>query len=178
MAGGFNAKRYAEAVFEIARERDELDKWQAELASLVELREDAALAAWLDNPRIGLETKRESLEVALKGISPLARNLVYLLIQRGRLNGLADIAAAYEDRLNQHFGRLPARVTSAAPLDAATVADIKAHLGAITGQEVIMHAAVDPSLVGGFVARFGDKLLDGSTISNLRALRRSIAENK
>jgi F-type H+-transporting ATPase subunit delta len=178
MAGGFNAKRYAEAVFQIARERDELDKWQAELAELVKLREDAALAAWLDNPKVGLEIKQENLEAALKDISPLARNLVYLLIHRGRLNGLAAVAAAYEDRLNQHLGRLPATVTSAAPLDAATEAEIKARLGAITGQEVIMHTAVDPALVGGFVARIGDKLLDGSTISNLRALKRSIAENK
>jgi F-type H+-transporting ATPase subunit delta len=178
MAGGFNAKRYAEAVFQIARERNELDKWQAELAELVKLREDAALAAWLDNPKVGLEIKQESLEAALKDISPLARNLVYLLIHRGRLNGLGAVAAAYEDRLNQHLGRLPAKVTSAAPLDAATEAEIKARLSAITGQEVIMHTAVDPALVGGFVARIGDKLLDGSTISNLRSLKRSIAENK
>ncbi len=178
MAGGFNARRYAEAVFEIARERDELNQWQAELAGLVKLREDAALAAWLDNPKVGLELKREYLEAVLTGVSPLARNLVYLLIQRGRLNGLADIAAAYEDRLNRHLGRLPARVTSAVTLDPETEAEIKARLSAITGQEVILRTEVDPALVGGFVARIGDKLLDGSTRSNLRALRRSIAENK
>ena len=178
MAGGFSAKRYAEAVFEVARERDELDKWQAELAGLVKLREDAALAAWLDNPGMGLARKREFLEAALKDVSPLARNLVYLLIQRGRLAGLADIAAAYDDRLNRHRGRLPARVTSAAPLDAGTEARIKARLDGVTGQDVIVRTEVDPELVGGFVARIGDKLLDGSTRSNLRALKRNIAENK
>ena len=178
MAGGFSAKRYAEAVFEIARERDELDKWQAELAGLVRLHEDAAVAAWLDNPGMGLAEKREVLEAALKDVSPLARNLVYLLIQRGRLGGLADIAAAYEARLNRHLGRLPALVTSAVPLDTETEARIKARLGAVTGQDVILRTEVDPALVGGFVARIGDKLLDGSTSSNLRALRRSIAENK
>jgi F-type H+-transporting ATPase subunit delta len=178
MAGGFSAKRYAEAVFEIALERNELDKWQTELAGLVGLRGDAALAAWLDNPGMGLAEKRKILETALADVSPMARNLVYLLIQRGRLGGLADIAAAYADRLNQHRGRLPARVTSAAPLDAATEAEIKARLNAVTGKDVILSAEVDPSLVGGFVARIGDKLLDGSTVSNLRALRRSIAENK
>ncbi len=178
MAGGFSAKRYAEAVFEVARERDELDKWQAELAGLVKLRGDAALAAWLDNPGLGLAEKRKLLEAALRDYSPLARNLVYLLIQRGRLGGLADIAAAYGDRLNRHLGRLPARVTSAAPLDAGTEAEIKARLDAVTGQDVIVRTEVDPALVGGFVARIGDRLLDGSTRSNLRALKRSIAENK
>jgi F-type H+-transporting ATPase subunit delta len=178
MAGGFSAKRYAEAVFEIALELSELDKWQAELAGLVKLRDDAALATWLDNPGMGLAEKRKFLDSALTDVSPMARNLVYLLIQRGRLGGLAQIAAAFEDRLNQHLGRLPAQVTSAVALDEGTEAEIKARLNAITGKDVILSAKVDPSLVGGFVARIGDKLLDGSTVSNLRALRRSIAENK
>ena len=109
MASGFSAKRYAQAVFEIALERDELDKWPADLAAVIELREDAALAAWLDNPKVGLEIKREYLEAVLKEVSPLACNLAYLLITRGRLGAVAEIAAAYEARLNEHRGLAPAK---------------------------------------------------------------------
>ncbi len=177
MASGFSAKRYAVAVFEIARERDELDKWQAELDAVLTLRRDTALAAWLDNPKVGLEIKREYLEAALGQVSALTRNLVYLLITRGRLAGLAEIATAYAARLNEHRGLVPARVTTAAPLDGATRDKLKARLHQITGQDVVLSTNVDPALVGGFVARIGDKLLDGSTRSNLKALRKSISES-
>jgi F-type H+-transporting ATPase subunit delta len=175
MAGGFSAKRFATAIFELARERGELERWQADLAELDRLREDAALVSWLDNPKAGFEQKREYLDGVLTTVSPLARNLVYLLIHRGQLARLAEIRTAYEAHLNDHLGRLPARISSAVPLDAQTVAGITARLSAITGRDVVVRTDVDPSLVGGFVARIGDRLLDGSTRSNLRALGRSIA---
>jgi len=176
MAGGFSAKRYAAAVFEIARERDELDRWQGELDAVIQLRRDAALAAWLDNPKVGLDLKREYLEAALGRVSPLGRNLVYLLITRGRLGAIAEIAAAYAARLNEHRGLVPARVTTAASLDQATEDSLKARLREITGRDVLLSTEVDPAVLGGFVARIGDKLLDGSTRSRLKALRKNIAE--
>jgi len=175
MARGVYAKRYAQAVFEIALERDELDKWQSDLRKIARLGEDATLIAFLESPRFHFDDKFRLLSEKLGDINPLALNLVYLLVARGRLSMLADIADGYQRLLDSYRGIEQAEVTTAIPLDDEDRLKLAEQLGAVVGKKVVVKSEVDSSLIGGVIARIGGKLLDGSTRSKLTALKKELS---
>jgi len=168
------ARRYSQAVFEIALETKELDRWQSDLKKVVSVVGDAAFMALLESPRFHFEDKARLLSERLENINPIALNLVLLLVTRGRLGIIGDIADGYQRRLDSYRGIEPAEVTTAVPLDDKDKAKLAEHLGVIVGKKVKLKCEVDPGLIGGIVARIGDKLLDGSTHSKLMALKREL----
>ena len=168
------AKRYSQAVFEIALEREELDRWQSDLRKIASLREDATLFAWLENPRFHFDIKARFLSERLGDINPLALNLACLLVNRGRLSMAGDIANEYQRLLDSHRGIEQAEVTTAIPLDDEDKQSLAERLGAVIGKKVVLKPKVDPSVIGGIVARIGDKLLDGSTSTKLLTLKREL----
>ena len=175
MARRVYARRYARAVFEIALERKELDRWQADLKEVAALGEDAAFMALVENPKVGFEKKEKVLSELLGDINPLARNLVYLLVSRGRFSMVGEIAEEYQRLLDGYRGIEHAEVVTAVPLDDKERKRLEEHLGAVVGKKIVLESSVDPSLVGGMIARVGGKLLDGSTHSQLLALKKELA---
>ena len=175
MARRIYAKRYSQAVFEIALETKELDRWQSDLEMIASLSEDATLIAWLESPKFHFDDKARLLREQLGDVSPLALNLIYLLITRGGLSMVSDIANEYQRLLDSHRGIEQAEVTTAVPLDDEDKLRLEEHLSAVVGKKVVLKPEVDPSVLGGIVAKIGDKLLDGSTRSKLVALKRELA---
>jgi len=175
VARRFYARRYAQAVFNIAREKKELDKWQSDLKQVAALSSDATVTAFMENPRVPFEAKAKLLAGQLGGINPLALNLVYLLVSRGRLGMLGAIADEYQLLLDGYRGIERAEVTTAIALDDKDIAGLEERLGAMVGKKVVVEARVDSGLIGGMVARVGGKLLDGSTINKLMAMRKALA---
>ena len=176
MARRAYARRYSQAVFRIALETDELDRWQSDLNKIAGLAEDASLLALLLSPKIHFDVKAKLLSEQLSEVNPLALNLVYLLVTRGRLGMVGDIAGEYQRLLNSHRGIEQAEVTAAIPLDDEERQRLAEQLTAIIGKKVMVKAEVDPSIVGGITARIGGKLLDGSTRSKLIALKKALAQ--
>jgi len=168
------ARRYSQAVFEIALETKELDRWQSDLKKVVSVVGDAAFMTLLESPRVHFEDKTSLLSERLEDISPLALNLVLLLVTRGRLSIIGDITDGYQRLLDSYRGIEPAEVTTAVPLDDKDKVKLAEHLGAMVDKKVKLKCEVDPGLVGGIVARIGGKLLDGSTRSKLTALKREL----
>ena len=156
-------------------ERQELDRWQSDLRKIASLGEDAELVALLENPRLHFNDKARLLSEQLGDINPLALNLVYLLVARGRLSMLGEIADEYQRLLDSYRGIEEAEVTTAIPLDDEDKLRLGERLGAIVGKKVVIKPEVDSSLIGGIVARIGGKLLDGSTRSRLEALKRELS---
>ena len=170
------ARRYSQAVFEMALETNELDRWQSDLKRLASLAEDAALVAFLESPKVHFDNKARLLSEQLDDINPLALNLVYLLVARGRLRMIGDIADDYQRLLDSYRGIEPAEVITAFPLDDEAKLKLAEHLSALAGnKKVVLKSEVDPGVIGGIVARIGGKLLDGSTRSKLAALKRELA---
>ena len=174
MARRFYARRYAQAVFNIAREKKELDKWQADLDKVAGLSDDATVMALLENPKVPFKAKAKLLSEHLGDINPLALNLVYLLVAKGRLAMMGDIADEYRILLDSHHGIERAEVTTAIALDDKDKAKLAEQLGAAVGKKVVVETKVDSGLIGGVVARVGGKLLDGSTLSKLTAMRKAL----
>jgi len=175
MARRVYARRYSQAVFNIALETKKFDKWQSDLRKIVSLSENATLIALLESPKFRFDDKAKLLSERLGDIDPLALNLVYLLVTRGRLGMIGDIADGYQQLLDSYRGIERAEVTTAIPLDKEDKLRLTERLGAVVGRKVVVKPEVDSSLIGGIIARVGGKLLDGSTRSKLAALKRELA---
>ena len=175
MARRAHAKRYSQAVFEIAVERQELDRWQSDLRKIVSLGEDAAFTTLIESPKLRFNDKAKLLSERLGDMNPLALNLAYLLVTRGSFSMVGEIADAYQRLLDSYRGIEQAEVITAIPLDDDDKLRLAEHLGAIVGKKVVIKPEVDSSLIGGVIARIGGKLLDGSTRSRLEALKREVS---
>ncbi|MFH0942207.1 MAG: ATP synthase F1 subunit delta [Chloroflexota bacterium] len=175
MTKRLSAKRYAQAVFEIALERKELEQWQADLAKIAALKQETAVVNWLENPRADPDLKTMYLAQQLKGLNPLGLNLVHLLLNKGRLSLADEISDEYQRLLARHLGLETAEVTTAVPLTDTEKQDLAQRLGTVTGKKVVLQAAVNPDLIGGMTARINDQLLDGSTRRRLQDLKKVIA---
>lgn len=170
------AKRYAEAVYSIARDEGTQDRWQDDLATVAELVENREAAAYMARSRTSEADKRRLVEAVLRGASPLALNLALLLLQRNRLHLAPQIAAEFARMLDAERGIQHAEVTTAVPLGDAERRDLEGRLQQLTGaREVRLETRVDPDLIGGMVARIGDRLIDGSTRTRLLQLKRRLA---
>ena len=174
MARRAYARRYSQAVFEIALEKKELDRWQADLSKIVGVVGDAAFVAALENPKFHFDDKVRLLSELLDGVSPLALNLVNLLVSRGRLDMMGDIAEEYQRLLDSQRGIEQAEVITAVPLSDEDKLKVSENLGSIVGRKIVLKTEVDSGLIGGIVARIGGKLLDGSTRNKLAALKREL----
>jgi F-type H+-transporting ATPase subunit delta len=172
------ARRYSQAVFNIARERNELDRWQSDLRRVATLADDAKLIALLENPKVRFEDKAKILAKGLGDVNPLALNLVYLLVTKGRFSMVGDIADEYQRLLDGYRGIEQAEVTAAIALDDEDKRKLEERLGAVVGKKVVVKPSVDPSVLGGIVARVGGRLLDGSTRSKLMALKKTLASGE
>ena len=174
MAKKTYARRYAQAVFEMALGRKELELWQADLQKIAATVADANVLAALESPRVKLDDKTRLLVSLVGKINLLALNLVGLLISRSAIGMAGEISAEYQRRLDEYHGVVPAGVVTAVPLDDADRKKLAGDLGKMVGKEVVIEAEVDPEILGGIIARVGGKLLDGSTRSKLAALRREL----
>jgi len=161
-------------VFRIALDRKELNRWQSDLRKVASLAKDASLIALLESPELHFDIKARLLSEQFADINPLALNLVYLLVTRGRLGMIGDIADGYQQLLDSYRGIERAEVTTAIPLDKEDKLRLGKRLGAVVGKKVVVKPEVDSSLIGGIIARVGGKLLDGSTRNKLAALKREL----
>lgn len=168
------ARRYGEAAFELALERGELDRWADDLRALAQVLAEPGAVAFFESARVPEAEKERVLEQVLEGIGPLAWNLVRLLVSRGRLGLTPQIALAFQELVDEHRGVAHAVVSTAVPLTAPQVEAVAARLGDLTGKQVVVEAQEEPGIIGGLVARIGDRLIDGSTRGKLESLKREL----
>ena len=177
MARRAYARRYAQAVFEIALETGELDRWQSDLRKIISVVGDAAFMALLESPKFHFDDKARLLSERLEGVNPLALNLVRLLVTKGKLGMIGDIADEYQRLVDNYRGiegAEVAEVTTAIPLDDEDKIKLAQRLTSLVGKPVVLKPKVDSSLIGGVIIRVGDKLIDGSIRNKLLALKRDL----
>jgi len=167
-------RRYAQAIFEIAQKANELDRWQSDLQVVASLVSDAEIKAFLESPKLRFKEKAKLLSDQLEGINPLALNLVMLLVNRGRLHLMGDIAAEYQRRLDGYRGIEHAEVSTAVALDKDEANKLAERLGRIIGKKVVIEADVAPAIIGGMVVKVSGKSLDGSIKARLEALKKEL----
>jgi len=169
------ARRYAEAAYAIAKDSGTQDQWRDDLASIAQVVEYPQVSGYLADAKVSEDEKARLLQRALD-ISPLGMNLALLLLERGRLHLAPWILAEFDRMLDEERGVARAVVTTAVPLAPGEEQAVAERLRALVGaREVRLETEVDPSLIGGMVARIGDRLIDGSVRTRLVQLKRSLA---
>jgi F-type H+-transporting ATPase subunit delta len=174
MARAASARRHAQAVFQIALEKKELEKWQADLEIIANVLKDPQLIGLLENPKLRFSEKEKVLQNILVGISPLAMNLIYFLTAKNRLRIVADLVVEYRRLMNAYYGRETAEVVTAIPLSDEEKERLQKRLAALTGKKLVLATRVEPDIMGGLVAKVGDRLMDGSVRTRLQELRRDL----
>jgi F-type H+-transporting ATPase subunit delta len=169
------ARRYAQAIFEIALEKNELERWQSDLKTIAESVGNAFFLAAMESNRLKIGDKNRLMSEVLGDVSPMALNLVRLLIDRSGVDMVGKIAKEYQELLYNYSGIAAADVITAVPLDEKEKQKLTESLGKLVGKKVVIESRVDPEIIGGVIARVGGKLLDGSTRSKLQALKKELA---
>ncbi len=171
-----SGKRYAQAAFELALERKELEIWQAGLKKMSDLSRSEELMALLQSPRFPSDAKEDLLRKQLGEIHPFVSNLAVLLVNKGIFRLSSAIFQQYNDLLDAYRGIERAKVTAAVPLSDEDKETISSRLGKVVDRKVAIDTQVDASLIGGFIARIGDMLIDGSIRQRLESLKKSLVE--
>lgn len=169
-----SARRYGDALFSIAVERDSLDQWAGELDRVGTVAQDPQVTRALTTPAIGLQAKRQVLESLAGPLSRETLSLITILLERQRVELFPALAEAFADRVREHRGIALAEVTTAVPLGDAERAYVAERLAGYIGRRVEVHTRVDPEIIGGVVARVSDQLIDASVRGRLEALKRRL----
>ena len=169
------AQVYARSLFEVAQEQGKLDVVREELGQITEaLEENAELRLFFYSPYFSTDEKRDGLRRTVTGADPTTMNVLDILVENHRLPVLPRLRREYERRWREANNLLPVTVTSAVELDDAVVERIGDEIGRQTGRTVELTREVDPSIVGGFVVRVGNAILDASIKNRLDNLRKQI----
>lgn len=179
MASVGAARRYARALFGLARDAGELDAVRGELGSMAGVLDAAPeLRGALFRPLHPAAERKAALAALADhlGASALLRNFLQFLIDQRRLIDFATIHAEFERLADEAGGRLRAEVISASPLAEPQVERLRDALARKSGREVAVEVSLDASLLGGVVAKVGDLVFDGSLRTQLRQLRTSLTK--
>ena len=169
------AQVYARSLFEVAQEQGKLDVVREELGQITEaLEENAELRLFFYSPYFSTDEKRDGLRRTVTDADPVMMNVLDILVENHRLPVLPRLRREYERRWRDANNLLPVTVTSAVELDDAVVERIGDEIGRQTGRTVELTREVDPSIVGGFVVRVGNAILDASIKNRLDNLRKQI----
>ena len=174
---GAAARRYAQAVFDLAKKSGQLEEWRADLGTLNAVFGSERAVDALEDPKLTDESRTKIIDGVFKSqkVSPLAINFLRLLAARRRLSLVPRIVEIFEEMYNKEKGIILAEVTTAIQLDEAHQKRVADQLARITGKSVKLSTKVDPSILGGIITRIGDQLIDASVASRLAALAEKLA---
>lgn len=174
------AHRYARALLDIGIDRKNFEQLGRELDRVALLFKHDEIDQLFKSPKFGAETRRGVLGELLKRlmVSPICRNFMMLLVDKGRIGNLPEIAQAYHALADEHAGRVRARVTVASRMAESDVARLRTVLQAATGKQVVVEVEEDPAVIGGAITRIGGTIYDGSVRTQLETMRTRLKQGR
>ena len=171
------AQVYARALFEVASERDSLDRVHDELGAFADaMSENRELMQFFFSPYFSAADKKDGLHRAVTGASAEFNNFLEALIERHRMPAIFRIRTEYDVLWDEARKLLPVQITSAIALDEGEVTSLGERIGRQVDREVLVSADVDPDILGGVVLRVGNVILDASIKNRLEQLRKQVAQ--
>ncbi len=167
---------YAAALFEVARAEGALETVEDELFKVARTFEaNEPLRSTLTDAVVPVERRIGIVEDLLGGrAAPITTALVSFVVAAGRSRDLPAIIDKLVERAAAERQQEVAEVRATIPLDAATIERLAAALSTATGKSVTVKVIVDPTIMGGVIARIGDTVLDGSVRHRLDQLKEAI----
>ena len=176
MGDSMVAKRYALALFQIAKEQQLLEKVEEELRVIKEvLSENAELNAVLKSPKLANEKKKEIVKTAFASMNTYVINTLMLLVDRHRESQIPEVADGFIELANEYRGIAEARVYSIRPLTDEESSAFSTTFAAKIGKKSLkIENIVDSNLLGGVKLRIGNRIYDGSLRGKLDRLERKL----
>ena len=169
------ARRFAKAVFELAQERGEVDRWAERLDEVRALLAMPEARAALFNPAIPSVSRVELVGELADRIGTEGANLARMVVATGRPGLMDGIVEEYTRLADAAAGRVRATATTAVELQPGDSERLARELSERLGKEVRLEVKVDPAIIGGMVLQIGDRLVDASVATRLQQLRRRLA---
>jgi F-type H+-transporting ATPase subunit delta len=170
------AEVYARALFEVAKDKDVLDRVHDELGEFADaLSENRQLQVFLFSPYFSSDEKKEGMKRIVTDADERLVNFLQLLAERHRMPALFRIRRNFDAMWADENKLLPVIVTSAVDLDEALVRDIGKSIEDQTGRRVELSSKVDPDVLGGLQVRVGNMVLDATVRNRLEQLRKQVA---
>lgn len=173
------ATRYATALLNEAKQTNVLEATIGDVRGLsTMLKESRDFALFVASPVIKAEQKATALKVIAEkaALAPMTKNFLALLVEKSRVNELADIIHAFEVLYNAENNIVPVEITSAIELEPAQKDSLLKQLAAQTGKKPQPTYAVNTALIGGFTVKIGDSMMDGSIKHQLTLLKKRLLE--
>jgi F-type H+-transporting ATPase subunit delta len=169
------ARRYARALLALAgTDPGKLQDLAQQLTVVAQGFAGNPQTAVLLTPGAPKATQLAMIESLAPKLDKTAVDMLRLLVDRARFDGLAEIAHSFSALVDEKLGRVRAIVTSAAPLAADELQKVAAQLTKATGKQITLETKVDPALLGGISADVGGVLFDGSVRTQLEKLRQEL----
>ena len=171
------ARVYAEALFDVAKDKGKLDAVRGELAQFVDAVDgNRELQVFFFSPYFSSAEKIAGLKRAVSDVDAELLNFLELLIEKQRMPEIFRIRRQLDELWKQENRRIDVTVTSAVTLEPAVVEKVGEEIERQTGQKVELSSRVDAEILGGIVLQVGNKVLDASIRSRLEKLRKSVAQ--
>lgn len=169
-------KRYASALFELAKEHGQLETIEKEVRVVKEVFEgNEPFRKLLKSPKVTLGKKQEILKDIFSGLSTFTLNTLLLLTERHRDDLIADVCRSFIERMNEERGISEAVVYSARPLTAEESKAISGVFAEKVGKRSLnIENVVDSGLLGGLKIRIGNSIFDSSLRGKLERLERTL----
>jgi len=165
--------RYAKALFELALEKDKLLQVEADMRLILEISLMDEFKDLLENPVVLPSKKEEIINAAFKGaLTGLSFSLIRQVIRNGREIFLPAIARNFISSSEKHRGLTQVYLTTAVQASDKIKRDIKKMLSEYYNTEVSLNEVVNEEIIGGFILRVGDNLIDASVKNRLRKIRK------
>jgi len=170
------ARVYAEALFEVGRDKGKLDALQQQLGQFADaVDRNRDLQVFFFSPYLSSAEKVEGIERAITGAEPELINFLELLVDKHRMTEVFRIRRELDELWKHENRRIDVTVTSAVELDPSVVEKIGQEVERQTGEKVDLSSRVDGEILGGIVLQVGNMVLDASIRNRLEKLRKSVA---
>jgi ATP synthase F1 delta subunit len=171
------ASVYAEALFEVAKENDKLDEIREQLGQAVDaLNEHRELQVFFFSPYFSSAEKRDGISKAFVDAEDELVNFLELMAEKHRMPAIFAARRIYDEMWAKERRRLEVRLVSAVELADKVVKQVREEIERRTGRDIDLETVVDDGVLGGFVLRVGNMVVDASVRNKLERLRREIAK--
>lgn len=172
------SRRYADALFELALERNQIDQFNEEVKMVYgSITEDKEFCSILNHPQITSEEKMSMLENVFKGkVSDDIIGLFHLVLRKNREAELTEILSVFIDKVRQFKRITTAYVASAKALSDNQLNEIKEKLSQNLNKQVNIEASVEPELIGGVRIMVDGHVIDGTIKKQINELKKKLAD--
>ena len=170
------AIRYAKAILDLANSKSVATEVSQDMTLIANtIKENKELQDFIINPTLRNEVKNSALLEVFDSVNGLSKGLFQLLFENKRFEILESIAVEYNKLFDEANGVEVAKVTTAVAMTPELEAKVLAKIKEFSNKKVSIESTIDPTIIGGFILRIGDKQYNASVANRLQVLKRELS---